>query len=180
MELTNTFIKRYKTQKEFSHETIDCLLQYHWPGNVRELSNIMERLILTVDDQTILPEHLPEQIDSNYLSVSLHALGRKPLPEIMKETEMRVLGEALERCNSTTAMAKYLGVTQPTVVRKLQKYKSVFGETPTRYSREKCNHFSPTFMDHSYDMFPSHSMISLLYKTFMRHIFLAFYQMLVV
>lgn len=135
MQFINTFNKRYKQDKEFSHETIDYLLQYSWPGNVRELSNMIERLILTVDDHVILPEHLPEQIMSPYMTKSLEGIGQKTLPDILRETEIQVLKQALKRCKSTTEMAQYLGVSQPTVVRKLQKYQSVFGQTPTKSSK---------------------------------------------
>ncbi|WP_240378001.1 sigma-54 interaction domain-containing protein [Bacillus piscicola] len=122
MEFTRTFNERYHLEKELSHHTIDCLLRYSWPGNVRELANIIERLLLTVEDQTIQPEHLPERMNPHHLSVSLDDIDRKSLAEIMRDTEIKVLLEARERCGSTTKMATYLGVSQPTVVRKLQKY----------------------------------------------------------
>ena len=51
-----------KTGKHFtsiSQEAADILLRYSWPGNIRELRNIMERLSLLEDEDTILPEHLP-------------------------------------------------------------------------------------------------------------------------
>lgn len=135
MELINTFNKRYNQEKEFSHETINYFLQYTWPGNVRELSNVIEMLILTVEDYVIQPSHLPEHIASNYTAASLNNLGQKSLPDLLKETEISILKEALTRCKSTTEMAKYLGISQPTVVRKLQKYKDVFGESPTNYEK---------------------------------------------
>ena len=121
MKFTTLFNKRYHYQKEFTHETIDYLLRYSWPGNVRELSNIIERLILTIDEDIILPEHLPENIKASQ-SVPLYDTGHNSLPDILEETEIRVLKQAQKHCKSTTEMAKYLGVSQPTIVRKLQKY----------------------------------------------------------
>ncbi len=32
---------------------------YAWPGNIRQLRNLMERLVVTVKDSLIQPEHLP-------------------------------------------------------------------------------------------------------------------------
>jgi len=42
----------------FSPQAEAMLLQYHWPGNVRELRNMVERIILLEDGDTILPNHL--------------------------------------------------------------------------------------------------------------------------
>lgn len=51
-----------KTGKQFtsiSMEAKKLLLNYDWPGNVRELRNIMERISLLENSNTIMPEHLP-------------------------------------------------------------------------------------------------------------------------
>jgi len=125
INLTKTFNKRHQQEKELDHSTIDLLLRYQWPGNVRELANLMERIILTVEDELIEPKHLPSEFVSNNQSDSILAineLGNQSLPQLMDDVESRVLKNAYERCNSTTEMAKYLGVSQPTVVRKLKKY----------------------------------------------------------
>ncbi len=46
-------IKFNKTVTEFSKEAIDKLRAYRWPGNVRELENVIDRLVLTSDQETI-------------------------------------------------------------------------------------------------------------------------------
>ncbi|WP_186306493.1 sigma-54 interaction domain-containing protein [Siminovitchia fortis] len=123
MNMTKKFNKQYGRQKELSHETIDCLLRYPWPGNVRELSNIVERLVLTIEEDIILPEHLPDNIRPTQLAAPFIEVGHKSLQEIMEDTEIRVLKDAREKYTSTTKMAKALNVSQPTIVRKLKKYK---------------------------------------------------------
>ncbi len=42
-----------------SPEVLEILQNYYWPGNVRELANILERILYTIDGDTILPRHLP-------------------------------------------------------------------------------------------------------------------------
>lgn len=42
-----------------------CFLHYAWPGNVRELENVIERLCIIVEDDILLPEHLPEELWSS-------------------------------------------------------------------------------------------------------------------
>nr|WP_304214884.1 sigma 54-interacting transcriptional regulator [Fredinandcohnia onubensis] len=125
MNLTRTFNNRYQQEKVLDHAVIDSLLQYDWPGNVRELGNLIERLVLTVEDNLIQLNHLPSKLVSSNLpdgALSVLALKNKTLPEIMEEVEAQVLKGAFERCNSTTEMSRYLGVSQPTIVRKLKKY----------------------------------------------------------
>jgi len=51
--------------KIFSEKTKQVLLRYDWPGNIRELENLIERLSVLVEDQTIEPHDLPENINSN-------------------------------------------------------------------------------------------------------------------
>ena len=41
---------------------------YYWPGNVRELSNIIERILYTLDGDTIRLRHLP---------IFLQSIGRR-------------------------------------------------------------------------------------------------------
>jgi TyrR family helix-turn-helix protein len=40
----------------------------------------------------------------------------------LKETESKILKTAFMQCKSTREIAKYLGISQPSVVRKLKKY----------------------------------------------------------
>ncbi|OCA91769.1 sigma-54 interaction domain-containing protein [Pseudobacillus wudalianchiensis] len=122
----NQFNHLHKKKKEFDPQTIDLLLRYAWPGNIRELSNIMERLILTVNSTVIFPDHLPEKVLLVDNSNPLHNIGKKTMYELLDDLELNILKKAKQKCSSTTEMAKYLGVSQPTVVRKMQKYKAHF------------------------------------------------------
>jgi DNA-binding NtrC family response regulator len=38
------------------------LTEYHWPGNIRELKNVIERAIILENEETLLLEHLPQEI----------------------------------------------------------------------------------------------------------------------
>lgn len=50
--------ERNGTQKNLFPDTIRLLQKYDWPGNVRELENLIKRLCVLVQDDTILPEHI--------------------------------------------------------------------------------------------------------------------------
>ncbi|MCD4722672.1 MAG: sigma-54 dependent transcriptional regulator [Desulfobacula sp.] len=51
--------------KIFSEKAKQALLRYDWPGNIRELENLIERVSVLVEDQTIEPYDLPENIIAN-------------------------------------------------------------------------------------------------------------------
>lgn len=111
--------------KEIDSKAIAALMKYPWPGNVRELQNIIERLVITTKGTIILPENLPGFIfeAAGFLDLdNANILPAGSLKEALDHAEREILLKAQEQYKTTRAMAKALGVSQPTIVRKLQKY----------------------------------------------------------
>lgn len=107
--------------KSISPVALSILLKYPWPGNIRELQNIIERLVITTshnviteDDIFIFIKEAAEDNQINYADTSLAAA--------LERAEKEILSRALENYKSTRAIARVLKVSQPTVVRKLNKY----------------------------------------------------------
>jgi transcriptional regulator with PAS, ATPase and Fis domain len=50
--------------KALSADAVDALTRYSWPGNVRELQNVIERLVVTCQRETVTAEELPPEIRS--------------------------------------------------------------------------------------------------------------------
>lgn len=48
--------------KTFSPEAVEAMAKYPWKGNVRELKNVVERLLIMTDRETIEARDLPESI----------------------------------------------------------------------------------------------------------------------
>jgi DNA-binding NtrC family response regulator len=48
--------------KHLDPEVMEVFEQHGWPGNVRELENLVQRLVLMMDGQTIQLRHLPQQL----------------------------------------------------------------------------------------------------------------------
>jgi transcriptional regulator with PAS, ATPase and Fis domain len=48
--------------KTLSPEAVGALMEHSWPGNVRELENVIERLVVTGQNEVITPEDLPVEI----------------------------------------------------------------------------------------------------------------------
>ncbi len=119
--------KEMNDHKHIAPETIAILSEYSWPGNVRELQNILERLMITTRKNNIEPEDLPEYI-INFVSENrtnpshVSTESDLNLTRAMEAKEKEILLNAKGKYKSTRKMAKILGVSQPTIVRKLQKY----------------------------------------------------------
>jgi transcriptional regulator with GAF, ATPase, and Fis domain len=54
-----------------SPDAMNALMAYSWPGNVRELENAIERLVVTLQGNTIESEHLPPEVRGHGGAVSL-------------------------------------------------------------------------------------------------------------
>jgi TyrR family helix-turn-helix protein len=114
---------KMKEHKEIDSRAIAILMKYPWPGNVRELQNIIERLVITTKGTVIMPENLPSFIyeaATGTDSTSVHSI--RSLKDALDQAERDILIKALEQYKTTRSIAKALGVSQPTIVRKLQKY----------------------------------------------------------
>lgn len=115
--------KKLKEHKEIDSKTIAILMKYPWPGNVRELQNIIERLVITTKGTVILPENLPSFIHETTSGIDITSTTTvRGLKKALDHAEREILLKAQEKYITTRAMAKALGVSQPTIVRKLHKY----------------------------------------------------------
>lgn len=61
------FLERFNTKlnkniKGIDQRVLDCFKNYSWPGNVRELENLIERIILLTDGESISLSDIPEEI----------------------------------------------------------------------------------------------------------------------
>lgn len=125
-------------QKELSLRVVDRLKCHYWDGNVRELKNVLERLWVLTDDKLITEEALqdiPEFTSDRFHCAEelKYMLGHQDLPSILEEIEKHLIEDAVSHCGSTYSLAEYLGISQATAVRKMQKYKLRFHKPSTLY-----------------------------------------------
>jgi PAS domain S-box-containing protein len=121
----NFFNSSYGTQKRFSPEAIDCLLNYHYPGNIRELENIIERLVVVGRDDLICIEDMPKYIfempaslaESSYVPIQNNKLNFS-----IGSYEAQLIENVINKYGTTYKAAEILGVNQSTIVRKMKKY----------------------------------------------------------
>lgn len=115
--------KKFNENKTMNTAAMSVLLKYRWPGNVRELENLIERLVITTRGSIIGPENLPGYIFENARSLGEINISQcTNLQDALDAVEKQILSDALEKYKTTREIAKALGISQPTVVRKLAKY----------------------------------------------------------
>ncbi|GGO75507.1 RNA polymerase subunit sigma-54 [Marinobacterium nitratireducens] len=116
--------ERYGQSKVLDSQALHQLVQYDWPGNVRELENVLERFYVASPDQLIRCEMgsaTPAAVAAP-VEVAPQALQGRSLTEALDAYERKLLEEALGGCRSTYELAERLGLSQPTVFRRLRKH----------------------------------------------------------
>lgn len=130
--LINHFVQKlnakYHISKQFSPELIATLMDYDWPGNVRELENITERILVTSNVDVITPEsaRLPYKIAGPLVPSAeiTEQFEEIPLKVAFERLERQMLLAASKRYKSTYQIAEALQISQPSVSRKLKKYRN--------------------------------------------------------
>ncbi|MGE4420907.1 MAG: sigma 54-interacting transcriptional regulator [Pseudodesulfovibrio sp.] len=121
-ELINHYLKQFnaafRTGKRIGPAGMKQLQSYPFPGNVRELIGIIKKAVVICEDD-LLDDYLRDLFDHTEDAV----MENGTLPEEVSRLERRMLRQAMEACSNTREMAGFLGVSQPTVVRKMQRYK---------------------------------------------------------
>jgi two-component system response regulator FlrC len=132
--LAHHFLEKFsrmynKNIKGFNEKALNFLKTYDFPGNVRELKNMIERAVLTCEDQLIDVNYLIDPFaqedtgeDSKVLigiNFASNFIEVKPLHELEREA----IFKALEVCKGNkTKAAELLGITVRTLRNKLKQY----------------------------------------------------------
>jgi DNA-binding NtrC family response regulator len=122
--LVDYYIDRYnrefrKRVKGVTPETMAVLEHYRWPGNVRELRNAIERSMLLIDRQWLLPEDFAGL--SKSAPVSMFRLP--PEGVNLEAVERQLLVQALERAGGNqTRAGTLLGINRDQVRYRIEKF----------------------------------------------------------
>lgn len=117
--------KHGMTNLRIASTAIAKLSRYRWPGNIRELGNIIERMIVLSNGQTVSEEDLPAELSS-----SIEAQGRPGLQlEIPDEginldaVERELILRALEKASGNQSQAaRYLDISRKTFLYRMEKH----------------------------------------------------------
>ena len=135
-ELLHYFLSLRRRQdgrgpRDFSGDAIDRLMKYAWPGNVRELKNLVERLIVTVQEDQITGAHLGdlgglpagEPAPAPRTNEELKALKRHVHDVAIGRIERTFVLDALRRNDwNVSRAARDTGILRPNFHALMRKY----------------------------------------------------------
>ena len=129
--LVNYFFKRAKEKHGFknlkmSREVVNALSNYLFPGNVRELENLIERMIVLSDENSLTMVDVPDYI-SKPIQVFGNVKFELPADSIsLDEVEREIIRYALEMHNGNQSQtARYLGITRSALIYRMEKFGAV-------------------------------------------------------
>src|SRR4029077_1229369 len=98
--LARHFLREFarKFQKRFldvSPEAAERLVGYSWAGNVRELRNLIERVVLLEEGETLIAEHLPTEFAGARTTGALASPGDSLALPTLAQIEADHIGEVL-------------------------------------------------------------------------------------
>ncbi len=122
--------KYHKNILEINNTVLDRLIAYEWRGNVRELKNVMERLVISCNNNEINIENLPEELNSfniiNFFDIDKFEFPDRglPLKEIEEKLNISLIKKAIEKANGNISQAaKLLSMPRETLRDRIRKYK---------------------------------------------------------
>jgi two-component system response regulator HydG len=120
--LIDTLLRLVQSHRKLSvsPKALACLEAYWFPGNIRELQNILERAALLSDGDSILPEHLPEEVVE---AQGRGGIGAQDPEEVLPlhVLEERYLRRILARSPDDRGnLARKLGISERTLYRKMK------------------------------------------------------------
>lgn len=128
--LVDHFIREYsrrekKNVRGISAEALNVLMNHDFKGNVRELENAIERAVIFAEGEVITRADLPVflEIKSESELAGAEAESSKPLPDRVRDLEIREIRRALEKSGGVKSRAaRMLGITERMLSYKMKIY----------------------------------------------------------
>lgn len=129
-ELCDFFLKSYAqlkglTPKSLTPEAMAILQAYNWPGNIRELKNLIERMVIAVDADTITINDLPHpyvNMPEPICETDALLFSTADLKQAKEQFETLYIEKALAaNSNDLDKTAKALKISKSSLVKKLKQ-----------------------------------------------------------
>lgn len=124
-DLMSSFAKHFcakhqRRPKRFSQEVVSLFQTLPWPGNVRQLRNLVERLAVTVTQNVIGKEQIPDDV----VQSDRKRLGFTIQPGMtLSQVESELIRQTLLKCTSNRQeAADILGISRRTLQYKIKSY----------------------------------------------------------
>ncbi|RXF68155.1 sigma-54-dependent transcriptional regulator [Arcticibacter tournemirensis] len=118
--LAEFFLKEYgrkvnKMNLKFDSAFLDLLKEHTWKGNIRELKNVIERVVILAEKDTIEPALLPFEFQNDPdgpTSLNMQMMEKQHIRKVLNYTH-----------GNKTEAARLLGIGLTTLYRKLEEFK---------------------------------------------------------
>jgi two-component system, NtrC family, response regulator AtoC len=127
--LVSYFLKKFaeKYRKKITDVALEVMTAfsgYNWPGNIRELENVLERMVLMSEEETLRLDQLPGEIRGVELTpIPSPSSLKEKVDDISRVTEKQMIIDALTKTNQNrTKAAELLGISRRTLQNKIKEY----------------------------------------------------------
>lgn len=126
--LANHFFRRAKTKHGFEDlkmkpEVIKLLSEFTFPGNVRELENLIERMVVLSDGNSLTKDDVPEHIREPRNRFGGVKIDLPPEGISFEALEREIIAYALDLNNGNQSQAaRYLNITRSALIYRMQKF----------------------------------------------------------
>lgn len=126
--LTEHFLKKSSTkhkikQPKIEREVFGAFYKHVWLGNVRELENVIERMVVLSDGETLSLSDVPENIKNLEMTTENLWFSLPAEPFDLEKVECEIIREALRRFDGNQSQtARYLGITRSALIYRMQKF----------------------------------------------------------
>jgi DNA-binding NtrC family response regulator len=122
--LANHFLAKHsrpgRAIPQLSPEAARRLMNYEYPGNIRELENIVQRILVHCDGETVEPHHLLADLGDSATVVARES--RQDWPSLNDHEKQYIL-EVLDEVEGNKSLAaKILGIDRVSLWRKIKRY----------------------------------------------------------
>lgn len=110
--------------KQLDEEVIAVFESYEWPGNLRELKNVVKRMVLLTQGDTVRVSALPEDmVHSLKSNINSYDISGDDLKSKSEAHEKQLIIEVLQKVKyNKSKAAQLLNIDRKTLYNKLDKY----------------------------------------------------------
>ncbi len=135
--LLNAFVEEFNRKLGLRCEPadaglIEALQKYPWPGNVREMRNVLKRIMILEEPDTLTAGHFPRHIAEGRdprLGAEARTGGGAGLVSLADVERQQILFTLEKTENNKSKAARILGISRQTLREKLKQYEQLQDET---------------------------------------------------
>jgi len=106
--------------------TLSLMQAYPFRGNVRELKNLIKKAVIMSEEESIdafILSSIGNDVLEEWSQTKKKGKEINNLVDVLATLEREMLKTAKRHCRTTRDMAKFLNISQPSVIRKLKKHR---------------------------------------------------------